>query len=261
MTRSHLVLDIETILDPELPAEPSADQKSLPVAPHHKIVALGVLLLVDYTVAKIGLIGNDDEAEMLASFSRYLERENPPTIVTFSGRGFDMPVIAMRCMRHGVPLRHYYQGRDVRYRYSDQGHLDLADHVSDFGAARTPKLDALARLCGMPGKVGVDGSQVAQLIQDGKLEDVRSYCLCDVAQTAGAFLRFELLRGEISRETYIGGMRSLIAKIREDERLAPVSAGLDVGRLLLGEPEKVERNEQPKEAASHEEPGANCAQT
>ena len=65
-----------------------------------------------------------------------------------------MPVIAARCLRHGIPLKHYYRSRDVRYRFSAEGHLDLMDYVADFGAAKPSKLDVIAKLCGMPGKVG-----------------------------------------------------------------------------------------------------------
>ena len=41
---SFLVLDIETVLDPELPITPSGDAERLPSAPHHKIVVIGALL-------------------------------------------------------------------------------------------------------------------------------------------------------------------------------------------------------------------------
>jgi len=64
---------------------------------------------------------------------------------------------------------------------------------------------------------------------------VRDYCLCDVAQTAGVFLRLQLVRGEIDRERYVAGMTSLISAIRENPKLAPVAAALNEERLLLRE--------------------------
>ena len=54
----------------------------------------------------------------------------------------------------------YYRDRSVRHRYSQDGHIDLCDWLADHGAARSSSLDALARLIGLPGKVGVDGSQI-----------------------------------------------------------------------------------------------------
>ncbi|HEX3595204.1 MAG TPA: 3'-5' exonuclease [Polyangiaceae bacterium] len=236
MPRSHLVLDIETVLDPELPIAEAGDVERLPAPPHHQIVVIGVLWFdVDYKVSRLGVIGEGkDEATSLRDFARFLE-ERKPELVTYNGRGFDMPVIAARCLRHGVPLKHYYRSRDVRYRYSADGHLDLMDYVADFGAARPSKLDVIAKLCGMPGKVGISGHDVGPFIHAGRIDEVRNYCLCDVVQTAGVFLRVELLRGEIDLATYRQAMGGLIEHIRTDARVAPVSKGLNEARLLIDE--------------------------
>ena len=235
MTTAFLVLDIETILDPELPIVPS-DVDRLPSPPHHQVVAIGALLFdAAYEAKRINVISElKDEAGVLEDFARLLE-ERRPCLVTFNGRGFDMPVIATRCLRYGIPFRHYYRSRDVRYRFSPEGHLDLMDYVADFGAAKPSKLDIVAKLCGMPGKVGVDGKDVGPMVHAGRIQEVRNYCLCDVAQTAGVFLRVQLVRGEIERDRYLIAMQSLIALIKSDPRLAPVAAGLDERRLLLEE--------------------------
>jgi 3'-5' exonuclease len=237
VARSYLVLDIETVLDAELPIAESSEAERLPAPPHHQVVVIGVLWLdADYRIRRLGVVGeHKDERGMLEDFSRFLE-ERKPDLVTYNGRGFDLPVIAARCLRHGVPLRHYYRSRDVRYRYSPEGHLDVMDYVADFGAAKPSKLDIVAKLCGMPGKVGVDGKDVGPLVHAGRLKEVRDYCLCDVVQTAAVFLRVQLIRGELERDAYLEAMQHLIETIRADERLAPVAAGLNQARLLL-EPE------------------------
>jgi len=56
-----------------------------------------------------------------------------------------------------------------------------------------------------------------------------------VTQTAGVFLRIQLLRGELDPETYVTAMSGLIELIREDTRVLPVSTGLNIARLLLKE--------------------------
>jgi predicted PolB exonuclease-like 3'-5' exonuclease len=236
MPQAHLVLDIETVLDPELPIAESSEAERLPAPPHHKIVAVGALLLdQDYSVKRLGIIGEDkDERGVLEQFARLLE-ERSPTLVTYNGRGFDLPVIASRCLRHGVPLRYYYQARDVRYRFSADGHIDLMDFIADFGAAKASKLDVLAKLCGMPGKVGVDGKDVGPMVHAGRLQEVRDYCLCDVVQTAGVFLRIQLLRGLLNREAYLQAMTGLLALVDSDERVSALRAGLNRSRLLLSE--------------------------
>ncbi len=234
--KSHLVLDIETVLDPELPIAESSEVERLPAPPHHQVVVIGVLWFdADYKVTRLGVIGEGkDEPGTLKDFARFLE-DRKPDLVTYNGRGFDMPVIAARCLRHGVPLRHYYRSRDVRYRFSAEGHLDLMDYVADFGAAKPTKLDVIAKLCGMPGKVGIAGHDVGPLVHAGRIDEVRDYCLCDVVQTAGVFLRVELLRGEIDLDTYRQAMGGLIEHIRTDPRVAPVSRGLNEARLLIDE--------------------------
>ena len=144
-------------------------------------------------------------------------------------------MIATRCLRYGISLRHYYATRDVRYRFTADGHLDVMDYLAEFGAATSSRLAVFAQLCGMPCKVGVEGKDVGPMVHAGRIAEVRNYCLCDVAQTAAVFLRVQLLRGVLDRERYLGAMRSLIGLIRADPRLAPVATSLNERRLLLEE--------------------------
>jgi predicted PolB exonuclease-like 3'-5' exonuclease len=234
MDRSYLVLDIETILDPELPISESSTVERLPAPPHHQIVAIGALWFDrNYSVLRIGVIGEDkSEADALTDFARFTE-ERQPDLVTYNGRCFDLPVLASRCLRHGIPFRYYYQSRDVRYRFSADGHLDLMDFIADFGAARPARLDVVAKLCGMPGKVGVDGKDVGPMVHAGQLDQVRNYCLCDVVQTAGVFLRVQLLRGELTVAAYKDAIGALITAARAEERVAPVVASWNEARLRL----------------------------
>jgi len=231
--KSFLVIDIETILDPELPIAEASEAERLPAPPHHRVVVIGALWMgEEREPRKLGVIGEGkDEKGILCDFAKFLD-ERRPNLVTFNGRGFDLPVIASRCFRHAVTLRHYYSSRDVRYRFSPDGHLDLMDFLADYGAAKPAKLDIMAKLCGMPGKVGVDGKDVGPLVHAGRIEEVRNYCLCDVVQTAGVFLRVELLRGELTLPDYQRAMSELIALVDADPRVAPVKNGLDRPRLL-----------------------------
>lgn len=109
------------------------------------------------------------------------------------------------------------------------------DYVADFGAAKSSRLDIVAKLCGMPGKVGVAGQDVGPMVHAGRIDEVRNYCLCDVVQTAGVFLRVQLIRGELDIDAYRQAMRGLIEIIRTDSRLAAVSKGLNEPRLLVDE--------------------------
>ena len=259
MPRSFLVLDIEAIVDPEWPIAEGADVQRLPSPPHHQVVAIGVLWFdEDYRVKKLGILGEDKaEADVLRDFAKFTE-DKRPDLITFNGRGFDMPVIAARCLRHGVPFRYYYRSRDVRYRFSPEGHLDLMDFVADFGASKSSRLDVLAKLSGMPGKVGVDGKDVGPMVHAGRIEEVRNYCLCDVVQTAGVFLRVQLLRGELSEAGYKIAMQGLIDTIMNDARVQPVADAMNAPRLMLAENSAA--TEAATEAQEKEKPGTDSPQ-
>jgi 3'-5' exonuclease len=228
---AHLILDIETIPDPELPRIDESDR--VPPPPHNQIVTLGCLLLEDYVPRRLGVVGEGKgESDMLLDFASWLDAKKP-TVVTWNGRGFDMPVITSRALRHGVSMPWWFHDRNTRYRYSTEGHFDLMDFLADFGATKNARLDAYAKLVGFPGKVGVDGSQVAPMVHAGRLDEVNSYCLCDVAQTAAIFLRVELLRGVFDRVRYRELARGLLAFIDEQPRLLPVAEKIDRARFLV----------------------------
>jgi predicted PolB exonuclease-like 3'-5' exonuclease len=238
----YLVVDIETIPDdsrwrrPELP---HGVEPPFPPTWAHRVVVIGCLWLDgDYRLRRLGVVGDsapeedpdEVEARLLEDFSRFVGRQKT-TLLTYNGRAFDLPVIALRSLCHGVPLAWYYQERGVRYRYSEEGHIDLCDWLADHGATRSGSLDAIARLCGLPGKVGVDGSQVDGLYRAGQLRAIQSYCLADVAQTAFVFLRFRLLQGQLTPEAYRAAVDALLDELDRDARVGPVLAEIDRDRL------------------------------
>jgi predicted PolB exonuclease-like 3'-5' exonuclease len=239
--RGFLVFDIETVPDPELykPPEPTGVpgiglDKPFPPLWAHKPIVLGVLWLDEqYNFKRLGVIGEDkDEGGMLADFATFADTYRPH-LVTYNGRSFDLPVIALRCLRHGLPMRFFFADRDYRYRFSDTGHIDLYDFLSEHGAARIGSLDAVARLMGLPGKVGVDGSQVEGLYATGQLDLIKKYCLSDVAQTAFLFLRYRLLQGIIDGPGYRAAASRLFDALQADGRVGSVIERIDRSRLLL----------------------------
>jgi predicted PolB exonuclease-like 3'-5' exonuclease len=240
----YLILDIETIPDTDRWSRPETGDAPFPPTWAHRIVVVGCLWLDHhYQLKRFGVIGEQEpgagppdtrERQLLEEFSRFLGRARP-VLVTYNGRSFDLPVIVMRSLCHAISLPWYYRDRDVRYRYSAEGHLDLCDWLADHGAARPGKLDAVARLIGLPGKIGVDGSQVEGLYHSGQLDSIQRYCLADVSQTALLFLRFRLLQGQLAPEAYRERTTALLEALAADGRVAEV---LDQARRdqLLGLP-------------------------
>jgi len=233
LSPTHLVLDIETIPDPELPRIEESER--VPPPPHNQIVTIGCMLLEDYVPKRLGVVGeHGGEGQMLDAFAHWLGVKRP-TVITWNGRGFDMPVITSRALKHGVPMPWWFTDRNTRYRYSSEGHFDLMDFLADFGAAKSARLDAYAKLVGFPGKVGVDGSQVQPMVHAGRIDEVNAYCLCDVAQTAAIFLRVELLRGNIDRTRYRALARGMLAFIDAHPKLGEIADKINRDSFTLGE--------------------------
>lgn len=233
----YLVLDIETVPDHarwKPPERPPGVEPPFPPTWAHRVIVVGCLWLDEgYKLKRLGVVGEGKELterELLVEFSRFVGRARP-VLVTYNGRVFDLPVIALRSLSHGVPLGWYYRDKGVRYRYSDEGHLDLCDWLADHGATRSGSLDAVVRLIGLPGKIGVDGSQVEGLYRAGQLAAIQSYCLSDVVQTALLFLRFRVLQGVLSPAKFKVAVGALLEALRGDERIAPVMSGADLAQL------------------------------
>ena len=230
MTQQHLIVDVETVLNPEIPYTGEERAGALPAAPHHKIVVLGSLLLegaaLDYR--PVGYRLDLDERVGVARFDAVLSAHDVQ-LVTFAGRGFDVPVIAARALHYGIPLARLYGGRrgsDLRNRYDD-AHLDLMDELCERGAGPRPRLDAVARLIGFPGKTGVNGGDVARLVAEGRVEEVATYCLEDLVTEAAVFLRWKRLTGELDAAGYGRAAYMLEYFAEAEERLAHFCSCVD----------------------------------
>jgi predicted PolB exonuclease-like 3'-5' exonuclease len=118
-------------------------------------------------------------------------------LVTFNGRGFDLPVLELQALRHGVSAPAHFAQRSRR---SDDHHLDLQDFLTNHGDFRIRGgLNLLMKSIGMPGKTGIDGSRVQELFEAGRMDEIHRYCRSDVIQTYFLFLRVELVRGRIDQ--------------------------------------------------------------
>ena len=231
-------------MDKSMPPWTRTDDRGemrFPPPPYHEIVALGAFMLnEDYAPVRIGCVAtkhDGNEESILREFGEFIDKSTP-RLVSWGGRKFDLPVMCARSMRYGVDMGvisgEKFSYRD-RYRYHD--HLDLKDFMSMGGASPDASLDQAARLVGMPGKVGVDGTMVESMIAEGRIAEVRNYCLSDVAQTTFVFMRVQLMRGVINLTIYQEKVKAIYEFLQRDPRLATmwIAPGFDEQRLLLGE--------------------------
>ncbi|MDB5750909.1 MAG: 3-5 exonuclease [Ramlibacter sp.] len=167
------------------------------------------------------------EGKVIQTFFNALEKHTPQ-LVSWNGSGFDLPVLHYRGLRHGVAADRYWcmgeggapDDREFKYnnyinRYHMR-HMDLMDVLALYNGRANAPMDALAKLCGFPGKLGMDGSQVYGAYRDGKLEDIRRYCETDVMNTYLLYCRFQKMRcgfTEAEYEQEIGYVKQTIGEL------------------------------------------------
>lgn len=191
-----VIADLETVRDRSLP-EPKRPEECAP-PPWHEIVCLGWMQL-DLGDPKATICGTilGDEKNILRVFTNGFAKNPGTTLVTFSGRRFDVPAIVARCMKHGIAWPWWWKRHGARVRYRLDGHIDLCDELSDYGASTMVGLDVWAKLCGLPGKSG-HGADVDKMHAEGRIQEIADYCLGDVRMTAGVLLRWLVTRGAIT---------------------------------------------------------------
>ncbi len=120
-------------------------------------------------------------------------------LVSFNGRSFDLPLLELAAFRYGLCAREHFTERfGSRYRYGD-GHIDLMELLSNYGAVRLAGgLNLLSKLLGKPGKVETSGGQVYDMHRRGEIQAINEYCSFDVLDTYFVFLRTRVLTGELT---------------------------------------------------------------
>lgn len=227
---AYLVFDIEAIADGDLVSRVKYPQAGLSPADAiarfraEQLEATGkdflpptYMLPISVAVAKIGAdyrlrdLAVLDEPHfrphvIVKHFWQGWRHYGRPTLVSFNGRGYDLPVLELAAYRYGYPLPDWFNVDDRAYeqarnRYNSGSHLDLLDLFSNFGAVRiSGGLNLLANLIGKPGKTDMDGSRVQDLYDAGGALEINHYCRCDVLDTYFVFLRSRVLLGKLGLE-------------------------------------------------------------
>lgn len=176
----------------------------------HRIVAISAVLRSRDSV-RVWSLGNEDspERELIARFYDGIDRYTP-TLVSWNGGGFDLPVLHYRSLLHGVPAARYWESgendRDFRYNnYLNRfhwRHIDLMDVLAGFTPRANAPLDEMAVMLGFPGKPGMHGSEVWDAYLAGGIRKIRHYCETDVLNTYLVYLRWELVRGNLTDESF-----------------------------------------------------------
>jgi hypothetical protein len=193
----------------------------------HRIIAIAAVLQTSEDI-KVWSLGNTNatEKELIERFFSGIEKYMP-TIVSWNGSGFDLPVLHYRALLHGVCASHYWETGDneTNFRYNNYlnryhyRHMDLMDIFAAYQGRANAPLNDIALMLGFPGKMGIAGSDVWSYFQRGELETIRNYCETDVLNTYLIYLRFELIRGRISESNYKNQCLQLYNHLNSLEKL------------------------------------------
>lgn len=187
--------------------------------PHHlqKVVAISLVLAKPGQVT-VWSLGDEEapEAELIQRFFSGIEKHTP-TLVSWNGNGFDLPVLHYRALLHRIAAPAYWENgeHNSAFRWSNYlnrfhyRHLDVMDVLSGYQNKAFAPLDEIAHMLGFPGKIGMHGDQVCHEYLAGNLKKIRDYCETDVLNTYGVYLNFELMRGTLSPDEHQKALNTL----------------------------------------------------
>ncbi len=174
----------------------------------HRVVAISAVFR-EAERFNVWSLGDEDadEAEIIRRFFEGIERYSP-TLVSWNGSGFDLPVLHYRALLHGIAAPRYWDtgDEDRSFRYNNYlsryhwRHIDVMDVIAAFQPRAFVPLDQMASLLGFPGKFGMTGADVWDQFRAGNLKAIRDYCETDVLNTWLVFLRFQLMRGHLQTQ-------------------------------------------------------------
>jgi hypothetical protein len=147
------------------------------------------------------------EACIIERFLHYIG-ERRPQLVGYNSYESDIQVLIQRGLVNEISAPMFCRRPDNKWdpgdyfaRWDNEDHFDLLRLFSN--GAMKPKLNELARLCGFPGKLDVDGDQVVDLWLQGNLTKIVEYNLIDTLNTYLVWLRVVHFCGKLKEEAYI----------------------------------------------------------
>ena len=185
-----------------------------------------------------------NEREMLSTFLRALG-ERCPQLVGYNSADSDLKILIQRAVVHGLSAAKFckrpdkpWEGIDYFARDSEWN-IDLMRVVGGWGKS-TPSLHEIASLSGIPGKLGVDGGDVASMWLSGDRRKIVDYNECDAITTYLLWLRVahfadkfsvqqyraeqDLVREMLERESLEKGKDHLREYLSEWDRLSALTA-------------------------------------
>lgn len=147
------------------------------------------------------------EKTIVRSFLKRIGSDKP-RVVGWASSIFDLPCLSQRALINGLTLPAFcerpdkpWEGVDYFAKGSDHN-VDLLNVISSNSPKSKATLNEFARALRIPGKLGVEGSDVAQMYCEGKLAEIVAYNECDTASTYLVWLEVLRMTGQIDGDGY-----------------------------------------------------------
>lgn len=239
------VLDIETVS-----TEPTEDGSFPPWPTHIPVVASLLSADLDHHgewFFALESVRFDDGAR--AALERIEELVKGRSLLTLNGRGFDCPCLLLTAQRERSYTLHALTAAATEPRYWSARHYDLADKISQYGAARGASLERLCSALNVPAKLAAHGSEVAELYEAGKIDTIAAYCEQDVVSTRLTYAHWRAIEtGNAGYHAALTFQFTRWVQQQKGDHLKPygcIEKPEDLLRLsLLGQLEAASRNAQ-----------------
>lgn len=182
----------------------SPDEVWIPHSYHLPIaIAVGLIDQTTGELTRLGCIKAEDSESVCRGFWNWVEifqaKPNRGTLVSFNGRGFDIPVLELAALRYSIRIpQHFNEKYGNRYRFQDDWHVDVMDLLNAYGAARGPRggLSLLSTLAGLPAKTVSHSNLKDETVP---LELVQRWCRNDVRRLYVVFQRLQFIRDRVKQ--------------------------------------------------------------
>ena len=201
--------------------------------PFHKIISLSAVICDDNcNFIKVGNYKESlSEQEIISDFLLFFNKRNPK-LVSFNGRGFDIPLIMLRAMKYNLNASAYFEIENIKHnknkwdnyrsRYSENFHIDLLDSLGSFGAVRSIRLDVLCKMANIPGKFDTNAKDIFRLYYENEMETINNYCQSDCLNTYWLFLKYLLLQDKIDTKDYASLLNVFFDKIPQNKNYTKI---------------------------------------
>ena len=159
------------------------------------------------------------EMEILSCFLKAVG-DKKPQLVGFNSAKADLKILVQRAVAKGIQAEKFakrpekpWLGDDYFDSRNSEAHVDLIEILGGYGSSN-PSLNETASVCGIPGKMGVSGEEVAPMWLEGRLDEIVAYNECDALSTYLIWLRMAYFGGFFDQRQYSeeqAGVRNLLS--------------------------------------------------